>query len=399
MHMADALISPAVGGTMLAATAGVAAYSVRKIQNDIDEKKIPLMGVMGAFVFAAQMINFSIAGTGSSGHLAGGMLLAVILGPYAGFLTMASVLLIQALFFADGGLLAFGCNVFNLGFYTCFIVYPLIYKRLTRKGINSGRIFAASILSSIIGLQLGAFSVVLETLLSGKTELPFSAFLMLMLPIHLAIGIVEGLITSAVVVFVWKARPEIIESSYKGKEIVEGFFPGKEIIGSSSAEKEIIERFSPEEENTDTSSPGKSYGNVPMKKVLVSFIIAAVIIGGVLSWFASSNPDGLEWSILKVTGGTEPEITNSEPETSNTVHKVLSEIQEKIAFFPDYEFKADDSVTEKSGGLSDEEETWPAVSAETSVSGLVGGALTLALCVFIGLIIGLVKKKKMRKAV
>lgn len=85
MHMADALISPAVGGTMLATTAGVAAYSIKKLQNEMDEKKIPLMGVMGAFVFAAQMINFSIPGTGSSGHLGGGMLLAILLGPYAGF--------------------------------------------------------------------------------------------------------------------------------------------------------------------------------------------------------------------------------------------------------------------------------------------------------------------------
>src|SRR5690242_7024526 len=102
MHMADALISPVVGGTMLAATAGVAAYSIKKIQNDMDEKKIPLMGVMGAFVFTAQMINFTIPGTGSSGHIGGGMLLSILLGPYAGFLTIASILLIQALFFGDG---------------------------------------------------------------------------------------------------------------------------------------------------------------------------------------------------------------------------------------------------------------------------------------------------------
>ncbi|MGL5205892.1 MAG: energy-coupling factor ABC transporter permease, partial [Acidaminococcaceae bacterium] len=117
MHMADALISPTVGFTMMMVTAGIAAYSIKKIQNDIDEKKIPLMGVIGAFVFAAQMINFAILATGSSGHLGGGILLAVLLGPYAGFLSMASILLIQALFFGDGGLLAYGCNVFNMAAY------------------------------------------------------------------------------------------------------------------------------------------------------------------------------------------------------------------------------------------------------------------------------------------
>ena len=169
MHMADALISPAVGGTMLAATVGVVAYSIKKTEKEMDEKKIPLMGVMGAFVFAAQMINFTIPGTGSSGHLGGGMLLAILLGPNAGFLAMASILLIQALFFGDGGLLAYGCNVFNLGFYTCFIAYPFIYKKIVGNKINTKKIFIGAMVASIIGLQLGAFSVVLETVLSGKT--------------------------------------------------------------------------------------------------------------------------------------------------------------------------------------------------------------------------------------
>ncbi|MEW8986800.1 MAG: energy-coupling factor ABC transporter permease, partial [Bacillus sp. (in: firmicutes)] len=162
MHMADALLSPTVGGTMLAVTTGVAAYSIKKVQKDMDDSKIPLMGVVGAFVFAAQMINFTIPGTGSSGHIGGGMLLAILLGPYAGFLTMASILLIQALFFGDGGLLAFGSNVFNLGFYTCFFTYPLIYKWFTQKEITSKRILWGTIISAIVGLQLGSLSVVFQ---------------------------------------------------------------------------------------------------------------------------------------------------------------------------------------------------------------------------------------------
>jgi len=173
MHMADALISPLVGGTMLVATAGAAAYSIKKIQNDMDEKKIPLMGVMGAFIFAAQMINFSIPATGSSGHIGGGLLLAILLGPYAGFLAMASILLIQALFFGDGGLLAYGCNVFNLGFFTCFVAYPLIYKWFIHKGTTSKRILVASVISALVGLQMGAFGVVLETLFFWEDRIAF----------------------------------------------------------------------------------------------------------------------------------------------------------------------------------------------------------------------------------
>lgn len=344
MHMSDALISAAVGGTMLVATGGIAAYSVKKIQNDMDEKKIPLMGVMGAFVFAAQMINFTIPGTGSSGHIGGGILLAILLGPYAGFLTMASILLIQALFFGDGGLLAFGCNVFNMGFFTCFVAYPFIYKWITRKGLTTKRIFTASMISVVLGLQMGAFSVVLQTLFSGKTELPFGTFVLLMQPIHLAIGIGEGLVTAAVIAFVWKARPEILEKS----------------------------------------AAGEAFGSISMKKVLISLLIAVVFVGSVLSWFASANPDGLEWSMEKTAGTTELEAPDG-------IHKTLSEIQEKLAFLPDYGFKSSEAEASET---ENNEEAWPSVSAGTSISGIVGGAFTLALAAFIGVIISTFKKKK-----
>ena len=104
MHMADALVAPAVAATMYVCSGGVAGFSVKKVRLESDPKKSPVMGVMGAFVFAAQMINFTIPGTGSSGHLCGGMMLTALLGPYAAFLTMIGVLLIQCLLFADGGL-------------------------------------------------------------------------------------------------------------------------------------------------------------------------------------------------------------------------------------------------------------------------------------------------------
>ena len=106
--MADALVSPVVAGTLYACSAIAAGYSLKRVKMDNQSYTIPLMGVMGAFVFATQMINFSIPGTGSSGHLCGSMLLSAILGPYAGFLTMIAILTIQCLMFADGGLLALG---------------------------------------------------------------------------------------------------------------------------------------------------------------------------------------------------------------------------------------------------------------------------------------------------
>ena len=173
MHMADALLSPAVGGAMWVATAGTIAYSSARVRKSLEEHKVPLMGVLGAFVFAAQMINFAIPATGSSGHLGGGLLLAILLGPHAAFLTIASVLFIQALFFADGGLLALGCNIFNLGFFQVFIAYPLLYRQIAGRQPGQGRMLLAALVAATVGLQLAAFAVVLETTASGISALPF----------------------------------------------------------------------------------------------------------------------------------------------------------------------------------------------------------------------------------
>lgn len=210
MHMADALIAPAVAGTMYFCSGAATGYSVKKVRQLSEPEKIPVMGVMGAFVFASQMINFTIPGTGSSGHLCGGMLLSAILGPEAGFLTMIGVLLIQSLLFADGGVLALGANIWNMAFYGCFLGGGLIWKWIMRKGMSKKKIAAASIIGCILTLQLGAFSVTLETFFSGITELPFLVFLAAMQPIHLAIGLVEGLISAAVLVFIYEARPEML---------------------------------------------------------------------------------------------------------------------------------------------------------------------------------------------
>jgi cobalt/nickel transport system permease protein len=336
MHMADALITPLIGGAMYLATIKVGSDSINKIKNQLDDTKIPLMGVMGAFVFAAQMINFSIPGTGSSGHLVGGMLLAVLLGPYAGFLAMAAILTMQALFFADGGLLALGCNIFNLGFYTCFIAYPYIYKRRLRKGYSTVGIVGATMLASIVGLQLGSFSVVVQTILSGKIELPFVPFTILMQSIHLVIGIVEGLVTAAVINFVWKARPELIE-------------------GAGTAED--------------------AGHNVSIKRILLMLIVATIIIGSILSLYASGNPDGLEWALYHSMGQKEL-IVNS------GLYQTLGVIQNKLAILPNYNFKAGMNASEQTG---------------TSISGVVGIIITLLLAAGISIIIKTFTKKSRNK--
>ena len=142
MHMADALVSPAVGGTMWAVTTGLIGFSSAKVNRLADDRTIPFMGVLGAFVFAAQMINFAIPGTGSSGHLGGGLLLAILLGPWAALLTLASILTIQALFFADGGILALGCNIFNMGSFPACWPTPFSINRLPDPGRTAAGSFS-----------------------------------------------------------------------------------------------------------------------------------------------------------------------------------------------------------------------------------------------------------------
>lgn len=301
MHMSDALVSPPVfiaTGAISLALLGTAVWKIKRQQHDCSddgresEHLVPLMGVMGAFIFAAQMINFSIPGTGSSGHLVGGILLAAILGPWAGLITLASVLVIQCLVFADGGFMAQGCNILNMAVLSCLVAYPLIFKPLMRPNASSARILTASLLSSVIGLELGAVAVTVETELSGITALPMGQFLLFMLPIHLLIGIGEGLATAAVIYMVQRYKPELL-------------------VGLG-AKRSANERSK-------------------MGKALAAIAVAALLIGGSFSWVASSDPDGLEWSIQQVAGQSDLEAT------TDGLHGTSARIQQTTALMPDYD--------------------------------------------------------------
>ena len=154
MHMADALLAPAVAATMYAASAVTVGASVKTLKKDEASAKLPTMAVASALVFAGQMINYTIPGTGSSGHLCGGMMLSALLGPQAGFLSMVVILAIQCLFFADGGLLALGANCWNMAFYGCFVGYYLLWKPIMRSklfGSSKGAARAKITLASILG--------------------------------------------------------------------------------------------------------------------------------------------------------------------------------------------------------------------------------------------------------
>lgn len=296
MHMSDALLSPVVAGGMCVASGAAVAVSAMRLRRTEDPVKVAEAGVMGAFVFAAQMINFAIPGTGSSGHLCGGMLLAALLGPCLGFLTLSAVILVQCLLFADGGILALGANIWNMAFYGCMLGGGVIWPLVAGKSPSKAKVFAASILGNVAALQLGAFSVTLQTFASGVTELPFGMFVTAMQPIHLAIGVVEGAVTGSVLSFILDARPEMLVAG----------------DGSASA------RFS--------------------RAAILSVIAAgAFAIGGLLSIASSTSPDGLEWSMERVAG-------TAELERKGVVHLKAAEVQDKVALLPDYSLPDSESA-------------------------------------------------------
>lgn len=308
MHMASLLISKAVGTSMYGVTTANTVKSIKDIKITEDfKKKIPVAGAAGALVFAAQMLNFSIPGTGSSGHIVGGIFLSALLGPELGYLSILGILAIQCLFFGDGGLLALGCNVFNMGYLSCFVGYKLIYSRIVKNNKSKKNIFLGSILGSVISLEIGAFSVVLETMLSGKTDLSFGTFMLYMLPIHIAIGLVEGVLTALSLSIINERTPQLLYGEVKKLE----------------------RKFN--------------------KKAAAVLVSIALVFGGVFSLFASSNPDGLEWSMEKTLDGREL------AEGDN----FLDRIQNSVQILPDYSFENSDSVL------------------GTSVSGVSGVVFTL----------------------
>ena len=332
MHMADAFLSPAVGGGMWALAVSAGGYSLKKSRETLAESSriVSLTGVSAAFIFAAQMINFTIPGTGSSGHISGALFLTILLGPYLSFLAMATILIIQAFFFADGGILALGSNLMNMAFFMNFLAYPLIFKRMRKRSDSRKNLFAASILTAVAGLQFGSLGVVAETFFSGRVTLPYGTFLILMQSVHLAIGLIEGLITAVLVGYLFSQAPDLFERSSQMNR-----------------------------------SSGRGERFVPLLGA------AALLTGTVLSLFASELPDGLEWSLENVT-------VRMKTGLGNNLHNAAEWLQARLSFLPDY--------GARSGGIG------PA--AGTVLSGIVGVLLTLAvISLFLFLARGLRRKR------
>lgn len=204
MHIPDGFLSVpvALAGWILAVV--FIAAALRQSRESLEDRQVALMGIMAAFIFAAQMINFPVAG-GTSGHLIGGTLVAILLGPWAAVLVMTCVVSVQALLFQDGGLLALGFNIFNMSILNPFIGYA-IYNAI-QKQFPGGKIIGAGS-AAWAGTQAAALGCALQLALSGTS--PFDIAVPAMLGIHALIGIGEGLITAGAILFIQQTRPDLL---------------------------------------------------------------------------------------------------------------------------------------------------------------------------------------------
>jgi cobalt/nickel transport system permease protein len=207
LHAPDGFLTVPVAALMWGITIVVLAIAVQRASRQLDERAVPLMGVTAAFIFAAQMVNFPVAG-GTSGHLLGGVLAAILLGPWAATLVMASVVAVQALVFQDGGLVVLGANIFNMGVVGTLGGYA-IYITLCRVlgGEERGRSPAAAI-AAWLAVMLGALAMTVELAVSGTT--PLEVAMPAMLGVHALIGVGEAIITVAVLAFIHGVRPDLL---------------------------------------------------------------------------------------------------------------------------------------------------------------------------------------------
>ena len=243
LHIPDGFLSLTVSLLCWGISAVLISIAVSRTNKSLGEKQVPLMGIMAAFIFAAQMINFPVAG-GTSGHLLGGALAAIVLGPWAGMLVMTAVIAVQALLFQDGGLLVMGANILNMGLLTSAIGYGL-YRSVVNRTQTTKLVVAG--ITAWLSVMGGALATSLQLWLSGTSNL--QTVVIAMLGVHAFIGIGETLITVAALAYILRTRPDILE------------------------------------EGADTAKNGHGW-------VVAGLVITLIVV--LLSPLASSDPDGLE---------------------------------------------------------------------------------------------------------
>jgi cobalt/nickel transport system permease protein len=208
MHAPDGFINAPVSLATGAVSASILAIALNKARTELDEKAAPMAGLVAAYVFAAQMLNFPVA-LGTSGHLLGGALAAILIGPWTGMIAVSVVVILQALLFADGGLTALGFNVFNMGIITVFSGW-FVFQLVTRFVKGRSGIVIGAFIAALVSVPVSAASFVLQYAIGGTGTLDIADVLIAMISVHVLIGIGEGLITALTISAVLALRPDLV---------------------------------------------------------------------------------------------------------------------------------------------------------------------------------------------
>ncbi|MEV6200963.1 energy-coupling factor ABC transporter permease [Streptomyces sp. NPDC051771] len=271
MHVPDGFINAPVSAVAGVAAAAAVAVSLRGARKELDEKVAPLAGLVAAFVFAVQMLNFPVA-AGTSGHLLGGALAAILVGPWTGVLCIAVVLLMQGVLFADGGLTALGVNITVMGVVTVVTAH-LLFRGLrlvlprTRGGVTT-----ATFVAALVSVPASAAAFTLIYAIGGTTDVPIGKVLTAMLGVHVLIGIGEAVITAFTVGAVLAVRPDLVHGA-RGLTAPLKLRVDGELVDAAPAEAPAAK------------SP---------RKVWIGGVVTALVLAGVVSFYASASPDGLE---------------------------------------------------------------------------------------------------------
>lgn len=275
MHIPDGFLdAPTSLATGVVAVAAV-GVSLRRSARELGESGPVLAGLVACFIFAVQMVNFPV-GAGTSGHLLGGALAAALVGPWTGVLVMASVLLVQGIFFADGGLTALGSNITLMGVVAVAVAYLVMRGLLAVLPKTRASVVPAVAVGALLSVPAAAFVFALLFAVGGQAPIPFGSLATAMLGWHLVIGVGEALITAAVVGAVLATRPDLVHvARHLQRELVLVRADGTTTTVPTRADAPVRTRL----------------GN----RAAVAGLVAALAVGGGLSLFASSHPDGLEY--------------------------------------------------------------------------------------------------------
>ncbi|MGW6495821.1 energy-coupling factor ABC transporter permease [Nonomuraea angiospora] len=270
MHVPDGFFNAATSVSAGVVAAAGVTVCLRGARRELDDRTAPMAGLVAAFIFAVQMLNFPVA-AGTSGHLLGGALAAILVGPYTGVLCMAVVLLVQGVFFADGGLTALGINITIMGIVTVVVGWG-VFRLVT--GLTRGRVAVAAFLAALVSVPASALAFTLLFWIGGTAPIEVGAVAAAMGGVHVLIGIGEAVITAVTVGAVLAVRPDLV-------------------YGARGLTKPLVLRGA---EGTTTTVGGQEPAAAPgrLKPFLLGGVGLTLVLAGVVSFFASSSPDGLE---------------------------------------------------------------------------------------------------------